>query len=483
MKLESDNLNLAISKVGGNNLIKNSAMLNETNFWLKEVRVAYGEGSTPPESPIENQYWYCTDNFENYVADTMYIYINGNWQETVVTRKELDDNQNLLEHTSSSEYFADGTRASDKTISGRTIKFDGKETFDVSHIFNVTSPIPVNQNESYLTLSFFLKNAIKTGAASLGLMFLPQEELEFVEIVYSIYEPCVYITPDDIKDLTKVELKVKIPKKQDFIPVVVSENEPTDIEKTWLDTSVYLPKKYNTETSAWEILNTTMSLYNEDTREVWTYRTMFGFYYQTPVNFDTMEIKTVFAVFTFYPAFSVYTSDAEPTIPSKGLYWYNQTENVVKRAKYNNTGFEEWEELPNEVLNYYDETLGKNTLPPGAAIGVPDFPYIVPISGFYEIADLKLEYNSIATLWTQYPGEVYSKNYKMDEKGFSIVSGSNTMFIDEDEILATYKGLNIFQINKDLAYFEKLKVNESVEIGTFIFKKQTINNKITLLLY
>lgn len=472
VKQTSEMLSMSIKKVGGNNLIKNSAMLNETNFWLKEVRAAYEEGPTPPASPVENEYWYCTDNYENYIADTMYRYVNGEWTETDVTRKALNDNQSLLLHTSASDNFANGTRASDKTISGRVILFNGQEDYSVSHIFNATSPIPVNQNEDYFTLSFYLKNSIKTGAVSIGLMFLSQEELEFVETLYSIYEPCFYITPDDINDLTKMELKVKIPKKDDFIPVIVSATAPTDTTKFWLDTNIYLPKQYNEETSEWENLDTMMSLYNEDTREVWTYRATYGFYYQTPVNFDDMQIKTVYAAFTFYPSFSVYTGDIEPA-PAKGLYWNNQTTELVKRAKYNDTGFVEWETLP----------ISSTQLPTGASLGVPMFDYIVPISGFFEIADLKLEYNSVGTLWTQFPGEVYGKNYKMDEKGFSINSGANTMFIDEDEIMATYKNINIFQINKDLAYFNKVKVNESLEIGMFILKEQIIKNEKMILFY
>ena len=254
--------------------------------------------------------------------------------------------------------------------------------------------------------------------------------------------------------------------------VTVSPTAPTDTSKTWLDTSIFLPKVYNEETSQWEILNTHMTLYNESTRELWTYREFFGFYYQTSCIYDTMEIKTCYAGLTFYPVFQVYTGDTEPT-PYRGLCWNNQTTNLVKRAKYANNQFIEWETL----------AIPSNALPTGSTIGVPLFDYLVPLSGYYEVADVKLEYNTIASAWSKYPGEVYGKNYKMDEKGFSIESGQNQMFIDEDEIVARYKAIDIFQINKDMARFNKIYSNESLQIKSFIFKEQVINNLEYLLFY
>jgi len=55
------------------------------------------------------------------------------------------------------------------------------------------------------------------------------------------------------------------------------------------------------------------------------------------------------------------------------------------------------------------------------------------------ISDLKVEYDTYSPIWTQHPKEIYGKKYAMDEKGFTISSSTNQMFIDEDEI----KALNI----------------------------------------
>lgn len=472
LELANQSLKFATKRVGGNNLIRNSAMINDNNFWLAHAKYPYQESDTPLDNPTEGAYWYCTANSGSYIENQMYVYNSSGWQVSELSRKSLLSAQNYFAYTTSNEYWANGKNANENTLSGRVIKLDGRQDYTVSHIFNITEPITLNQNENKMAISYFIKNSIVQGNVCVGLMFLNEADFTEVEKPYSLYEPGIILTPDDLKDLTKIEQIIEIPKKSDFIPVVVSNTAPTDTTKNWLDTTIYLPKKYNSQTSQWEILDTKMSLYNESSREVWTYRYFYGFYYQTPIIYDTAEIKSCYVALTFYPAFAVYTGNVEPT-PYKGLYWNNKTTNLVKRAKYNDTTFVEWETLD----------IPSSLLPTSASLGVELFDYIVPIKGFVEIADLKLEYNTMCTQWTQFPGEVYGKNYKMDEKGFWIQANQNTMFIDEDEILATYKGINIFQINKDLAYFYKIQATESIEIGNYFLKTQQINSKNMLLLY
>lgn len=471
LELANQSLEFATKRTGGNNLVRNSAMINDNNFWLAHAKYPYKESNTPPDNPAEGTYWYCTANSGSYIKNQMYVY-NSGWKESELSRKALLSAQNYFAYTTSTEHWANGKNANENTVSGRVIKLDGRQDYTVSHIFNITEPITLNQNENKLAISYFIKNSIVQGNVCVGLMFLNEADFTYTEKPFSLYEPGIMLTPDDLKDSTKIEQIIKIPKKSDFIPVVVSNTAPTDTTKNWLDTTIYLPKKHNSQTSQWEILDTKMSLYNESSREVWTYRYFYGFYYQTPIIYDTAEIKSCYVALTFYPAFAVYTGNTEPA-PYKGLYWNNKTTNLVKRAKYNDTTFVEWETLD----------IPSSLLPTGASLGVELFDYIIPIKGFVEIADLKLEYNTMCTQWTQFPGEVYGKNYKMDEKGFWIQANQNTMFIDEDEILATYKGINIFQINKDLAYFYKIQATESIEIGNYFLKTQQINSKNMLLLY
>lgn len=79
------------------------------------------------------------------------------------------------------------------------------------------------------------------------------------------------------------------------------------------------------------------------------------------------------------------------------------------------------------------------------------------VQGDITISDLKLEYDTVSPYWTSNGDETYSKQYRMDEEGFSISSATNTMFIDEDEI-AAYKnnsagtaieGEPVFQIKEE----------------------------------
>lgn len=420
-----EDLKFSINKMSGNNLIRNSAMINGFNFWVQEL-----------ENADDSEY------------------------------------QNLLNNTSSSEYWGDGSSALENTMSGRVIKLDGGSNFAVSHVFNAPEAIILNKNEEYLALSCVIKNTSQMGTISIGVMFSDLEKLEKIEDLYSVYEYGIVITPDDMKTASRIEIPIKIPKKEEFIEVVASGTVPTDIQKIWLDTTVYMPKKYNEETETWELFETQMSCYDETTRKVWTYRKVYGFYYETPVNFDEMEIKSCFPTFEFYPSFCVFTGNTEPT-PKKGLYWNNTNTDIVKRAKYNGTEFVEWETTP----------ISSSLLPTGASMGVQQVDYIVPIMGFYEVADVKLEYNTIATKWTSYQGEIYSKNFKADERGFSIQSGENEMLIDENEILATWRGANIFFINQDMAFFKRLEVEEEVKIAEYTLARKVINSKAHLVLY
>ena len=57
------------------------------------------------------------------------------------------------------------------------------------------------------------------------------------------------------------------------------------------------------------------------------------------------------------------------------------------------------------------------------------------------------------------------------------------MYVDEDEILATYKEGNVFSINKDKAYFKKVEVADGIQIGDYSFEQQPINDINMLLLY
>lgn len=241
LELANQSLEFATKRTGGNNLVRNSAMINDNNFWLAHAKYPYKESNTPPDNPAEGTYWYCTANSGSYIKNQMYVY-NSGWKESELSRKALLSAQNYFAYTTSTEHWANGKNANENTVSGRVIKLDGRQDYTVSHIFNITEPITLNQNENKLAISYFIKNSIVQGNVCVGLMFLNEADFTYTEKPFSLYEPGIMLTPDDLKDSTKIEQIIKIPKKSDFIPVVVSNTAPTDTTKNWLDTTIYLPK-------------------------------------------------------------------------------------------------------------------------------------------------------------------------------------------------------------------------------------------------
>lgn len=483
LKNSIEGISAIVSKVGGNNLIKNSDMANDTNFWLKEIASPYVESDSVPTDPTEGLYWYCTENIGSYVKGQMYIYTDGTWETSEITRKYLDNNNNLLQYTSS--YENEDTRQN--TISGRMIKFDlsNSEDFGETHIFNVTNISEIKSDQKYISYQFKIKNNIKTGIISFGFAFLPIGELETLEVTDSLYEPSLVLTPDDYTNqLYQYEKTLEMVYKSDFIPVTVSDTEPTDTTVSWMDTNYNMIKEYDTESSSWLIKsnvgqknNHYMTAYDSETGEIWVYRGLYSSYYKTSYIYDDIEIKSVVCIFSFYGGFYLDTSTSEPT-PAKGMYWLDSTNDKVWRAKYRldsetkESTFVEWEDTGISVTYIINHPLP-----------MPPFPvqYEVFPTGYYEIADLKVEYNDICTIWNRYENELYSKNFKVDEKGLHITSGQNEMFIDEDEIVALYNNTSIFKIQQDLSIFERTQTNE-LDIPDFKFKVITVGGTEVLTL-
>lgn len=107
--------------------------------------------------------------------------------------------------------------------------------------------------------------------------------------------------------------------------------------------------------------------------------------------------------------------------------------------------------------------------------------YNIPPIGSFDISDIKVEYSSIPTRWTQHPSEVYGKKFYMDESGFNITTGQNNMNIDEDSILATYGDTTVFGISGDKTILNIAKLNE-IQIDQFVLNTQTINSTKYLIL-
>lgn len=479
LELSIKGLNLQIANVSGNNLIKNSDMANGTSFWLKHLSKAFTESATPPENPTAGDYWYCLSNYESYKAAKMYYYYDGEWVESTLTRKQLEQTQNLLAAVSS--YENDYTKK--YALSGRMIKFDADHESISTHLFTATNFSDYKENEENCALSFKIKNSLKTGFVFISMAFyhktLEELETDYVgEALEAMYSKDIVLTPDDLTNLSNVEMITKNPKKSDFIPVYVNTVPPEDKTKKWLDNTIVgacILKEYNEETSSWVIANTTMSCYDETLKNIyfWT-NYVGGAYTPTTINYDENDIKSVVVAITAYGGFFITPEIARPEILPKGWYWLDQSEGgFAWRTQYEGDKFIGWKQT--DITTKY---VLENK------VSSPPYPseYQVRPTGFFEIADLKLEWNSICTTWNRFAGEVYSKNYKMDESGFTISSGTKELFMDEDEIVSKNNGVKTFELTEDGAYAKKTETFE-VDIGSYVLKEAEIYNENYLVLY
>lgn len=479
LELTIKGLNLQVSNVNGNNLIKNSDMANGTSFWLKHLSRSFAEGPTPPTNPQPGDYWYCTEKYQSYKEAQMYYYNGTEWTESTLTRKQLEQTQNLLAAVSS--YENDYTKK--YTLSGRMIKFDADDESISTHLFTATNFSDYKENQEACALGFKIKNSLKTGFVFITMAFYHKtlQELESSyasESLEAMYSKDIILTPDDLTNLSNVQMVTKTPKKSDFIPVYVNTTPPVDTTKKWMDNSlgsICILKEYDEETQTWVQSNTTMSCYDEVFRNVyfWT-NYVGGAYTPSTINYDENEIKSVAVAITAYGGFLINFEPTRPEILPKGWYWIDQSEGgFAWRTQYNGDEFVGWKQT--DITTKY---IQENT------VSSPPFPSIYQVrpTGFFEIADLKLEWNSLCTAWNRYAGEVYSKNYRMDENGFTITSGAKELFMDEDEIISTASGEKKFELTEEGMYAKKTETFE-VNIGKYILKEAEIYDENYLVLY
>lgn len=454
-------------------------MANGTSFWLKHLARSFAEGPTPPVNPVSGDYWYCTSAYQTFKEGQMYYYDEEQWVESSVTRKQLDQMQNLLAAVSS--YENDYTKK--YTLSGRMIKFDADHESISTHLFTATNFSDYKENQDACSLGFKIKNSLKTGFVFISMAFyhktLQELESNYIgEVMEAMYTKDIVLTPDDLTNLESVQMTTATPKKSDFIPVYVGTTAPSDKTKKWMDNTVSgacVLKEYDEEESEWVVAKTTMSCYDEALRNVyfWT-NYVGGAYTPSTINYDENEIKSVVVAITAYGGFFINVDATRPDVLPKGWYWLDQSEGgFAWRTQYDGDKFVGWKQT--DITTQY---VLENT------VSSPPYPSIYQIrpTGFFEIADLKLEWNSLCTAWNRYAGEVYSKNYKMDENGFTIASGPKELFMDEDEIISTANGEKKFELTEDGAYVKKTETFE-VDIGNYVLKETEIYDENYLVLY
>ena len=224
--------------------------------------------------------------------------------------------------------------------------------------------------------------------------------------------------------------------------------------------------------SNWVTRTDVRKVYNLDSGEIWTFRNIYGAYYRTSIAKSGVKFYGIYFIVSFYGGLLATSGSGAPTsstTPTLGVYYIDTTYNSSS-SKY--TGYV-WRPKYKVSLNADDEKVYTFDKWENTGISAnftltnympPEFPlvYNIPAIGNFDISDIKVEYSSIPTRWTQHPSEVYGLNYKMDESGFSIVSGSNKMNIDEDTIIATYENTKVFGISGDVTDLNKARVNRLI---------------------
>ena len=224
--------------------------------------------------------------------------------------------------------------------------------------------------------------------------------------------------------------------------------------------------------SNWVTRTDVRKVYNLDSGEIWTFRNIYGAYYRTSIAKSGVKFYGIYFIVSFYGGLLATSGSGAPTsstTPTLGVYYIDTTYNSSS-SKY--TGYV-WRPKYKVSLNADDKKVYTFDKWENTGISAnftltnympPEFPlvYNIPAIGNFDISDIKVEYSSIPTRWTQHPSEVYGLNYKMDESGFSIVSGSNKMNIDEDTIIATYENTKVFGISGDVTDLNKARVNRLI---------------------
>lgn len=210
LKEDVNGLELNITKHGDNILMGTD--LYDLSKW--GIRIAYYLPSpTPPDSSLGFEYWYCSEDNENYINGTIYHYENNTWVATDLMRKDLwgeKDNNAEIEQTSDTM---------NNFISQRVLKLG----------YTRTEGYALDINETDLTFSCRLTNSVKNGIFYISLNQTsnnPNEEDDWNFVQNNT------ITINEQVELKKIEETFEINRNAKYIIIdfVVSLNEGQTIQ-------------------------------------------------------------------------------------------------------------------------------------------------------------------------------------------------------------------------------------------------------------
>lgn len=95
-------------------------------------------------------------------------------------------------------------------------------------------------------------------------------------------------------------------------------------------------------------------------------------------------------------------------------------------------------------------------------------------TGYLQITNITVNEGSIAHIWTPYPKELYTTNFRSDERGFRVSQMEDGRVIGFTEMTPTefagyYNDVKVFKMNKDIFEMSNAKVENEIQLGNYRF--------------
>ena len=462
LKMSGNELSLNIDKTKGVNLLKNSVM--------KQYKERGGTGANSKN--IKANFWLNKELKEDYFSTITY-------GEDGVSRSNTD----------SGSFFR--------------FNFSGDNATKLDYIFS--DPIDFKKNASNIILSYKLRKTqtLSNGIFFIGLVFYKTDTSStgMGSVINSTNGiPTGYYVP--LAEYTDGVLNGSFTSDFIYKTLPITRHGDTDVQEILevkQETVNGVIQKYIELSYTPSAAKSTVTITTFDDKSM-AYTGTSKKIIITDTSIETDSIVTV----SYTRSLNNFIAMTNPT-SAKIVAELNKAPVTDVNIYYNSSNKKIWAYNPftgvfKESNNLFDEKVADTNIDSVRVIIGARSTNDKTLLGQIDISDLKLEYNSVSTIWTQNVGETYSKQYKMDEKGFSISSDTNTMFIDEDEI-AAYKVDNntgeldtsnpVFQIKEDetilrqTTIYNQLNIENTTETreDAFVMKQENVNGKWFYIFY
>lgn len=411
IKQSLDGLQIDFSK-SGNNLIRNTMFYDFEGWsWLGQFNITRGE--TPP-TDIITPYWYCTKTSANYENGIVYnaVYENDEFSYWQKTDIKISNLEESFPITTNWNILYN-EETKNKYLSGRSIHaiYDYEASQSSMHNTLNSDLFDIVNLQEYITVSFKTTSNLKNGGMYAIGIWLYEDTYNS----YYISQPMFSIIFQKNMNNELIKHKFKIPKSSNTYSVYKSSTEPTDKTVAWLKEYEYYYKLNRYNGTEWEEIAIQDILKDQNNK-------------------------------LYFPSYQIIYLDDE--IKEMSTY-YGITYNDI------------WKESFEPKVGALDMNV---TILDNEITGIVDM----------EIGDLKLEYGDYSE-WTPKRSEVIGLTHLLDETGYKIHSGDDTMRIMVDEIAQYYKDEKTFYINKTTGYFKDAK-SDTNDINGLVTRKFNVNS-------